>query len=57
MKEVTARELKKYCRKRVVWPKREVGKNISRAKRGQPNFNGGEEGFETLDETKSSVFF
>ena len=45
MKEVTARELKKYCRKRVVWPKREVGKNISRAKRGQPNFNGGEEGF------------
>ena len=56
MKEVTARELKKYCRKRVVWPKREVGKNISKAKRGQPNFNGGEEGFETLDEIMSSVF-
>ena len=26
MNEVTARELKKYCIKRVVWPKKELGK-------------------------------
>ena len=26
MNEVTARELKKYCIKQVVWPKKELGK-------------------------------
>ena len=48
--------MEKYCIKKVGWPKRGVGENISRTKGGRSNFNEREEGFETLDKTMSSLF-